>query len=271
MPYEVLDAVLARWGLDGAERLPDTLAAGSPNRVKSRWVLRKDDIVYVLESLSALKAPSRLRQAAFLDALSKNGCSRINPWLPSRDGQFGVHLGGDFWQLRQYAQGNLSLPDNYSNDIWRGTALADFQLEMRSKSANIKDASPFLLSDYIPRALHAIGHRNAALHEDLIPIVRELAAFFETEAGLPKAFCHGDYHPQNVVWGEGVINAVIDWEFCGVKTAMYDLANLLGCIGMDCPENFSGQLVDTIVRKLHDVGWGEPEAWRWLPDCIAAS
>ena len=271
MSDDVINAVLAQWGLDGAEELPDAICGGSPNRVNARWAVRKNGVVYVLESIPNSKAASRLRQASFLETLSKNGCSRINPWLPSTSGLYGIHFGGEFWQLRKFAIGELTLPDNYSDDSWRGATLAEFLLELREKSDDIIDESPFLLSNYIPKVMHAVSHKNAALHEDLLPIQRELAPFLESEAGFPMAFCHGDYHPQNIVWGENRLNAVIDWEFCGVKTAMYDLANLLGCIGMDCPENFSAGLVTALLRRLHDAGWGAPDSWRWLPECIAAS
>jgi len=271
MHDDVINAVLAQWGLDGAVELPNTVCGGSPNRVNARWAVGKDGKVYVLESLPPSKAGSRLRQASFLEELTKNGCSRINPWLPTTDGQFGVHFGGEFWQLRRFAHGDLALPDSYSDDSWRGDALADFLLELRVNSSDTQDETPFLLSKYIPKVMHSIHHKNAALYEDLLPITRELAPFLESEPGFPMAFCHGDYHPQNIVWGDHCINAVIDWEFCGVKTAMYDLATLLGCIGMDCPENFSDSLVASLVRKLHESSWGARESWRWLPECMAAS
>ena len=271
MHDDVINAVLAQWGLDGAVELPDAICGGSPNRVNARWAVGKDGSAFVLESLLAAKAGSRMRQASFLAELARHGCSRINPWLPSISGQFGIHFGGVFWQLRRFANGDLTLPDSYSGDSWRGDALANFLLELRDKSSSLMDDTPFLLSTYIPKVMHSIHHRNPALHEDLLPIQRELAPFLESEASFPKAFCHGDYHPQNIVWSNQGISAVIDWEFCGMKTAMYDLATLLGCIGMDCPENFSGNLVTTLVRRLHDAGWGARESWRWLPECIAAS
>jgi hypothetical protein len=107
MPNDVINAVLAQWGLDEAEELPDRICGGSPNRVNARWAVRKNGVIYVLESIPASKATSRLRQASFLEALSKNGCSHINPWLPSNSDLYGIHFGGEFWQLRRYALGDL--------------------------------------------------------------------------------------------------------------------------------------------------------------------
>ena len=271
MSANVTDAVLAQWGLEGAVELPDAVCGGSPNRVIRRTAIQKDGDVYVLEALPPEKAAVRLRQAGFLSMLMKNGCGRLNPWLKTASGLYGTNYGGLFWQLRRYAHGSHELPDGYSGESWRGIALADFLLEMRRKSSRMDGGEPFLLSEYIPRALHTIGHRNAALREDLLPIVSELAEFLEVEANLPMSFCHGDFHPQNVIWGDGCINAVIDWEFCGVKTAMYDVANLLGCIGMDCPENFSGGLATAFLRELHNADSFSRESWRWLPDCMAAT
>ena len=33
-------------------------------------------------------------------------------------------------------------------------------------------------------------------------MVRELQEYFQYEEETPGRFCHGDFHPGNVVWGE---------------------------------------------------------------------
>jgi aminoglycoside phosphotransferase (APT) family kinase protein len=42
----------------------------------------------------------------------------------------------------------------------------------------------------------------------------------------PVAFCHGDYHPMNIIWSADDIKCVIDWEFSEYKSEIYDAANI---------------------------------------------
>ena len=92
----------------------------------------------------------------------------------------------------------------------------------------------------------------------------------EAEHELPVHFCHGDFHPLNIIWGDHRINALIDWEFCGFKTEAYDVANLLGCIGMDAPENLTCGMALQFVKTLREKNFLSEKAWRWLPETIAA-
>ena len=48
---------------------------------------------------------------------------------------------------------------------------------------------------------------------------------------MPVAFCHGDYHPLNIIWSVDDIQYVIDWEFSGYKKTIYYVPNLIGCVG----------------------------------------
>lgn len=37
-------------------------------------------------------------------------------------------------------------------------------------------------------------------------------------------FCHGDFHYANVLWNDGKISAVLDWELCGIGNREFDVA-----------------------------------------------
>ena len=87
---------------------------------------------------------------------------------------------------------------------------------------------------------------------------------------MPVAFCHGDLHPLNVIWGPGDIRAVIDWEFCGLKPAVYDLANLIGCVGIEEPQALGGMLVHTAITRLMDEGALDENCWAHLPPFVVA-
>jgi homoserine kinase type II len=95
-------------------------------------------------------------------------------------------------------------------------------------------------------------------------------SFFPVHDELPVAFCHGDYHPLNVIWSSQGIAAVIDWEFLGYKHELYDTANLIGCIGMELPKGLTGELVQTFLRRLFQEGFVSPEGAKQLFDLVLA-
>jgi homoserine kinase type II len=80
----------------------------------------------------------------------------------------------------------------------------------------------------------------------------------------------GTLHPINIIWGNRSIRAVIDWEFCGTKPEIYDLANLLGCLGVENPQSLDGPFVHQVIRRMRTIRrilWPELGA---LPDMMLA-
>ena len=49
-------------------------------------------------------------------------------------------------------------------------------------------------------------------------------AFCIAPADCPPVFCHGDFHYANVLWKDGHISAMADWELCGMGDRDYDIA-----------------------------------------------
>lgn len=87
---------------------------------------------------------------------------------------------------------------------------------------------------------------------------------------LPVAFCHGDYHPLNMIWSEKALLCVIDWEFSGIKPENYDAALLIGCIGMETPDALTGPLVTKFIRYLKDAQFLSEKGWCVLLEMIIA-
>ena len=82
------------------------------------------------------------------------------------------------------------------------------------------------------------------------------------------AFCHGDYHPLNIIWGAGRIRAVIDWEFMGRKPALYDIANLISCVGFEDPEALLDDLVLSFLQEVRAGGLLCPRSEAVLLDYV---
>jgi homoserine kinase type II len=112
---------------------------------------------------------------------------------------------------------------------------------------------------------------NPDTAEELRPVFSFLESrFMKNHDQLETAFCHGDFHPVNVIWGDADIEAVIDWEFCGVKPAIYDAANLLGCLGIEAPESLTGPFALAFIRRLKDSGLFSEFSWQSLLPFIVA-
>ena len=73
-----------------------------------------------------------------------------------------------------------------------------------------------------------------------------------------------------MIWGPSELLAVIDWEFSGYKAEPYDMANLIGCIGIEDPNSLEGELVRRFIERMKKKGGFCGLTWEYLPDFIMA-
>ena len=109
----------------------------------------------------------------------------------------------------------------------------------------------FSLKDYVYKLICDINLYNKDIKDD----IKDIAGFLEKDfmpayEKLPVAFCHGDYHPMNIIWSADDIKCVIDWEFSGYKSEIYDAANLIGCVGVEDPQSLTGDLVKSFIADM---------------------
>ncbi|MGN0866377.1 MAG: phosphotransferase enzyme family protein [Oligosphaeraceae bacterium] len=271
-----LNKVLSRWGREGKRLRKDLRILGSPDRAMGREVLEdaRGELL-VVERLPLPLREGREKQAMTLQGLAAAGLSPLLPWLSPSPGSYGVVEGGYFWQLRPWGQG-VPLPrDSYAQDGWRGAAAARFLLAMRAAAEKRPDlpgngGRVFSLGHYIGHLMEHFQRMMPALVTDLTPMLQELKEYFHYEENVTPRFCHGDFHPGNILWGDQEIRAVIDWEFCGRKPAAYDMANLLGCLGMDDPAFLTGPMALDFLKCLQDADFLAPQDLHFLPDMMAA-
>lgn len=257
---------------------------GSPERVVARTVVR--DIAggrWILEQITEDNLARKKQIAEQLTALSTVGLQRIHPWTLTQENSFlqclekqQISSCSEFqtlekshWMLRPYIDGIPLNRETYLNDSWRMDALADFLVQLRNHSVE-RSGPVFSIVDYAENRMKAWRGRYPPLAEQLEGSFLKLKQnFFPLHDSLPVAFCHGDYHPLNIVWGERSIRSVIDWEFCGIKPELYDAALLVGCIGFEDPDNLIHDPVVRLVKTLQVAEYGSSESWGSFLDLAA--
>ncbi|MFZ2634056.1 MAG: aminoglycoside phosphotransferase family protein [Desulfosalsimonadaceae bacterium] len=263
------------WNLDASSIRKDIEISGSPQRCEFRCVVEcADSRLYVLEAVNCRTVPQKQAIIDRLDFMAGQGLSGINPYIRAADGRHILENNGCFWQVSPFVPGVPLDRPGYAGDRWRGDAMADFLISLRQTSRNIPApllTPPFSILDYIDTLTGRIQAREPGLFETIDPIIRyvekHLALIHDR---LPTAFCHGDFHPLNMIWSENHIKAVIDWEFCGTKPEIYDAATLIGCMGMETPDALTGPLVTAFIRHLKASGILSNLSWSALPAFMVA-
>lgn len=74
----------------------------------------------------------------------------------------------------------------------------------------------------------------------------------------------------NVIWAESGLRSVLDWEFMGYKPEMFDVANMVGCAGMEYPESLLRGLVPAMLSRLREAGIFAEQSWQWFADYLLA-
>jgi homoserine kinase type II len=270
-----LKSLVKNWDVDVADVFPDAYIAGSPERTLQRMVIvDPEEQRFVLEEIAPQAVTRKREIATLLAALSSNGLTRVHPYRPDRQGEVISLWEGRFWQLRTYIPGVLLPRPEYLEDAWRGNALADFLVALRNASA--KDlftftGESFSIVRFIDDFVEKLYVYRPDLREELSPILDFLTVdFFKQHDTLPVGLCHGDYHPLNMIWSEEAILSVIDWEFCGSKPEAYDLALLIGCLGIEDPLALKGPLVRELLFRVGESGLYHDRSRAYLLELVMA-
>ena len=272
---DLLAAVSRQWEMRVDRFRPDLPLAGSPERTVWRSVVETSDRqLFVLEKIPSKIYGRKRRIAGILQELSDRGLKQVAPYLPDADGEFLPLIDHGLWQLCPYVGGVVLDRPAYVMDGWRGDAVAEFLIclnDICSRTPATFETSEFSVTAYIRDLFATLSQRNRKVAERYRPFMDHLEKrFFPVHDRLFSRFCHGDLHPINIIWGKQSIRSVIDWEFCGIKPEAYDLANLLGCLGIEDPQSLTGPFVERIISRLRRSGIFSDESWNALPDLMLA-
>lgn len=261
--------LLCAWGLEYAGQDVSAHIEGSPERSAARAVVRdRSGGRWIMDAICADNLARKRRVAETLEVLS--GLDPVSPYRRTEAGDFFHMHESQSWMLRAYIPGVALDRRAWLDAGWRIDAMQEFLVQLRAQSSGLR-GDVFSVADYVTGRMHAWRAKVPTLAARLDAPFRTLNdKVFPVLASLPVAFCHGDYHPLNVVWGDRTIQSVIDWEFCGLKPELYDVALLLGCMGFDEPDHLIGAPAVRLVQTLRSTGFGVPASWDQLIGLIAA-
>ncbi len=133
--------------------------------------------------------------------------------------------------------------------------LAGYLARMAAQLARIHGVPDSPDLDFLPRQDKGFGERpdvlDLSLGEDRIRDALESA--WPLSQANPSTLLHGDYWPGNVLWHEGRIAAVIDWEDARAGDPLSDLGNtrleILWAFGPDAMRDFTSDYIPDRLRS----------------------
>ncbi len=269
----MLDA-LEPWGRKTLRRHTEKNIPGSPARALSRSVIEDtQNNLWLSERIANKQLAQRVAIARNLHILHDSGLEHLLLYQQVEDGSYFADLMGLPWQLSPFYESDPLPRPEFVYDEERGEALAEFLCSLRrhAKGKQLEHGdSPLDLLGYATTLVKTIAEREPKIFERIEPICKKLFPMMEKFPSLPVAFCHGDFHPLNVLWRGKNVGAVIDWEFSGMRPEIYDVANMIGCVGFEDPESLNSGLIAQFLKVLKSETDISAEGYAMLPFFIPA-
>lgn len=243
----VYKKILKEFNLEFKCSRNDILLEGSPERCKFRIVLEDtNEELFVLELLKEEQLKRRENIAKILEYLNKKNIEKINPYIKS-----GNNFIKNNWMIQKYIRNIPLKRPEYINDNWRAEKAIGFIKKLKLENPPYIEKEKFDIKKYIKKIQQTILKNELNISN----VTEKYSRFIEKNLveDLPISFCHGDFHPMNILWGNKDINSVIDWEFCGYKPEIYDVANFLGCIGIENPKYFKSEFTKIIINETKKI------------------
>ena len=271
------DDIFAFWHITFAGYGEKALITGSPNRTERRFLFCDDrGNSYIAEGYHLRKKSAQIRQNLLLEFLRTNQLDSVHPFCRTAAGEHGVESGGLFWQIRPYVsagkidRATLGCHAEYGI-LWAELLLQFKKIISTKNNPPAMPNPPFYMKNFLPELQKIAVRKMPQVGGKIQEFEQRLAPFFRWERQADGMFAHGDFHPGNILMESNRVTAVIDWEFAGVKFPGYDMALLIGCLGMDHPENLSSSAVIALQNELYRNDYLPSAAWDHLPQMIAAT
>lgn len=272
---QMAQAAARHWALGVKTLRNDLDLQGSPERSLCRTAFEDEaGRVFVLEKIAPAQVERKRLVCRVLDHLCAHGLNQVAPYLKTTDGLSPAFCKDGWWLASPFVPGTALDRPAYIQDAPKGEAMARFLCDLSRHAVNLshdRAVPPFSLKHYILTLENQMQQHDPDVARRVAPILDFLRpSFMAHYDSLPTAFCHGDYHPLNVIWQGDAIAAVIDWEFCGIKPDIYDAANLVGCIGMEHPSGLTGNMAMAFIAMMQQESIITAQSWGLFAEFVLA-
>lgn len=167
---ETLKAIAGLWQVRLKKLRHDISIQGSPERSVFRVVIEDENgKLFVLEQVPSKSRDLKRKIAETIDFLSEKNLARIQPYLADEKGKHVIKYKNGFWQMIPFVPGVTLDREKYMYEKWRGTALANFLIELRQKSLDLPFLDPskaFSLKDYVYKLIREINLYNKDIKDE---------------------------------------------------------------------------------------------------------
>lgn len=185
-----------------------------------------------------------------VDYLIKNGIPASKP-LSTKKGKYAVDIDDQSYYLAEYLDGEVLRQTEYLERISvYGDLLARFHkatrpIEKFGPVMNIHDKT--CKTDYLKLSEHFDD-----LH--LKKIVEIISDNLDDIESLDRQLIHRDYHCDNVLFSEGIVSGMIDFDSCSYGYPVYDIAYFLAELLVHNPEidiyKYADDFLDGYIKVL---------------------
>jgi aminoglycoside phosphotransferase (APT) family kinase protein len=121
--------------------------------------------------------------------------------------------------------------------------------------------------DHLPDQMALLNDKISQRPDELDDSLREGEIRAALEASRPDlttnptTFLHGDYWPNNTMWLDSELSAIIDWEDALIGDALQDVANARMELMMEIGPRAMEMFTEAYVRLAPDLDYGKLAFW----------
>ncbi len=241
----------------------------NPRRRSNSWVVNSN---FLLRAEESLLYDRRQKEEKLISILNKQGI----PVLPSIGNK--IIRGNDkIYQLfpfvSQKEQGRIDYKKELNKATQAGSVLAAITNLKAEGLDDLAGGRQPTLGEIIEELWRRLSTKGSIITGMVKPAYDHLKkTFFPYLPYWEKSFSHGDLHPANILWeSETKLRAVIDWEQAGTREELYDLAFLIGCVGLDHPSELTGEWTKKLIRSFLSGTQTTKLSFELLPELVLAT
>jgi homoserine kinase type II len=213
-----------------------TIQPFGTGNVNESWRVEAEGKTYVLRRYSTLRMPSGISFEHELLAGLASGSWPVAAPYPAPDGSTLVKVENRFHALFPF------LPGSRLDDPARhGAVLARLHGAMSCVRLTARPTWP-RLADYGRRPFADLLAAYAAVDPDeaaeVLRIHGQVSAVLANRPRLPSSPVHGDFHTGNLLFVDGQLSGVLDFDFARVDWRAADIAIALGFLPVDAWNDF---------------------------------